>query len=142
MALGNRLRTSKDAIAWSPQRSSQLVTFSLDPGERDEHARSDGYSHRHDSKPPSRARPSAGAGPAFNEEGSYVGRVERDLCWAPHGTQQSAFLKARDGLQTAAPCDSGGTYRESSRNEVRAPLIVVFPVEALIASTAALPLLS
>ena len=36
--------------------------------------------------------PEAALGPALNEQGYFVGRVERDLFWVTDGTYQSAFL--------------------------------------------------
>src|SRR4051794_16934883 len=36
--------------------------------------------------------PRAALGPALNEQGYYVGRVERNLYWVTDGTYQSAFL--------------------------------------------------
>ena len=37
-------------------------------------------------------------GPALNEHGYYVGRVERNLYWVTDGTYQSAFLTTADGV--------------------------------------------
>jgi glyoxylase-like metal-dependent hydrolase (beta-lactamase superfamily II) len=37
-------------------------------------------------------------GPALNEQGYYVGRVEHNLYWVTDGTYQSAFLTTRDGV--------------------------------------------
>jgi glyoxylase-like metal-dependent hydrolase (beta-lactamase superfamily II) len=37
-------------------------------------------------------------GPAVNEQGYYVGRVEGNLYWVTDGTYQSAFLTTRDGV--------------------------------------------
>jgi glyoxylase-like metal-dependent hydrolase (beta-lactamase superfamily II) len=37
-------------------------------------------------------------GPALNEQGYYVGRVERNLYWVTDGVYQSAFLVTRDGV--------------------------------------------
>jgi glyoxylase-like metal-dependent hydrolase (beta-lactamase superfamily II) len=42
--------------------------------------------------------PAASLGPAPNEQGYYVGRVERNLFWVTDGTYQSAFLATRDGV--------------------------------------------
>jgi glyoxylase-like metal-dependent hydrolase (beta-lactamase superfamily II) len=42
--------------------------------------------------------PPASLGPALNEQGYYVGRVERNLFWVTDGTYQSAFLATRDGV--------------------------------------------
>ena len=36
--------------------------------------------------------PASAMGPALNEQGYYVGRVERNLYWVTDGTYQSAFL--------------------------------------------------
>jgi glyoxylase-like metal-dependent hydrolase (beta-lactamase superfamily II) len=42
--------------------------------------------------------PPSALGPALNEQGYYVGRVERDLYWVTDGTYQAAFLTSRDGV--------------------------------------------
>ena len=42
--------------------------------------------------------PRAALGPALNEQGYYVGRVERNLYWVTDGTYQSAFLTTPDGV--------------------------------------------
>jgi glyoxylase-like metal-dependent hydrolase (beta-lactamase superfamily II) len=42
--------------------------------------------------------PEAARGPALNEQGYYVGRVERNLYWITDGTYQSAFLTTSDGV--------------------------------------------
>jgi len=42
--------------------------------------------------------PRSALGPALNEQGFYVGRVERNLYWITDGTYQSAFLTTRDGV--------------------------------------------
>jgi glyoxylase-like metal-dependent hydrolase (beta-lactamase superfamily II) len=42
--------------------------------------------------------PHAALGPALNEQGYYVGRVERNLYWITDGTYQAAFLTTRDGV--------------------------------------------
>jgi hypothetical protein len=49
--------------------------------------------------------PPSALGPALNEQGYYVGRVERNLFWVTDGTYQSAFLVTPDGvtLFDAAP---------------------------------------
>src|SRR6266516_1505067 len=41
--------------------------------------------------------PQSALGPALNEQGYYVGRVERNLYWVTDGTYQSAFLTTADG---------------------------------------------
>src|ERR1700710_621087 len=42
--------------------------------------------------------PKSALGPALNEQGYYVGRVERNLYWVTDGTYQSAFLTTSDGV--------------------------------------------
>ena len=42
--------------------------------------------------------PRAALGPALNEQGYYVGRVERNLYWVTDGVYQSAFLTTGDGV--------------------------------------------
>jgi glyoxylase-like metal-dependent hydrolase (beta-lactamase superfamily II) len=42
--------------------------------------------------------PGSALGPALNDQGYYVGRVERNLYWVTDGTYQSAFLTTSDGV--------------------------------------------
>jgi glyoxylase-like metal-dependent hydrolase (beta-lactamase superfamily II) len=42
--------------------------------------------------------PESAMGPALNEQGYYVGRVERNLYWVTDGVYQSAFLTTSDGV--------------------------------------------
>jgi glyoxylase-like metal-dependent hydrolase (beta-lactamase superfamily II) len=42
--------------------------------------------------------PRSSLGPAINESGYYVGRVERNLYWITDGDYNSAFLTTRDGV--------------------------------------------
>ena len=42
--------------------------------------------------------PRSALGPAVNDQGYYVGRVERNLYWVTDGTYNSAFLTTRDGI--------------------------------------------
>jgi glyoxylase-like metal-dependent hydrolase (beta-lactamase superfamily II) len=42
--------------------------------------------------------PGPALGPALNEQGYYVGRVEGNLYWVTDGTYQSAFLTTADGV--------------------------------------------
>jgi glyoxylase-like metal-dependent hydrolase (beta-lactamase superfamily II) len=42
--------------------------------------------------------PRPAVGPALNEQGYYVGRIERNLYWVTDGTYQSAFLTTSDGV--------------------------------------------
>ena len=49
---------------------------------------------------PARLRPipPSALGPAVNEQGYFVGRVERNLYWVTDSTYQAAFLTTRDGV--------------------------------------------
>jgi glyoxylase-like metal-dependent hydrolase (beta-lactamase superfamily II) len=42
--------------------------------------------------------PPSSLGPALNEQGYHVGRVERNLFWVTDGTYQSAFLATEEGV--------------------------------------------
>ena len=42
--------------------------------------------------------PESAFGPALNEQGFYVGRVERNLYWVTEGVYQAAFLTTSDGV--------------------------------------------
>jgi glyoxylase-like metal-dependent hydrolase (beta-lactamase superfamily II) len=42
--------------------------------------------------------PRSALGPALNDQGYFVGRVERNLYWITDGTYQSAFLTTADGV--------------------------------------------
>jgi glyoxylase-like metal-dependent hydrolase (beta-lactamase superfamily II) len=42
--------------------------------------------------------PRSALGPALNEQGYFVGRVERNLYWVTDGVYQSAFLTTADGV--------------------------------------------
>jgi glyoxylase-like metal-dependent hydrolase (beta-lactamase superfamily II) len=42
--------------------------------------------------------PRSSLGPALNEQGYFVGRVERNLYWVTDGTYQAAFLTSPDGV--------------------------------------------
>src|SRR5258707_7333919 len=42
--------------------------------------------------------PRSAFGPALNDQGYYVGRVDRNLYWVTDGTYQSAFLTTSDGV--------------------------------------------
>jgi glyoxylase-like metal-dependent hydrolase (beta-lactamase superfamily II) len=42
--------------------------------------------------------PRSALGPALNEQGYHVGRVERNLYWVTDGVYNSAFLATRDGV--------------------------------------------
>ena len=53
--------------------------------------------------------PRSALGPALNEQGYYVGRVERNLYWVTDGTYQSAFLTTSDCVVFLDAPPTGGT---------------------------------
>jgi glyoxylase-like metal-dependent hydrolase (beta-lactamase superfamily II) len=58
--------------------------------------------------------PPSAHGPALNEQGYYVGRVERNLFYVTDGVYQSAFLATRDGVVLFdAPPSIGGNLRRA-----------------------------
>jgi glyoxylase-like metal-dependent hydrolase (beta-lactamase superfamily II) len=58
--------------------------------------------------------PQASLGVALNDQGYYVGRVERNLYWVTDGVYQSAFLTTRDGVVLFdAPPSIGGNLRRA-----------------------------
>ena len=58
--------------------------------------------------------PRSALGPALNEQGYYVGRVERNLYYVTDGVYQSAFLTTRDGVVLFdAPPTIGGNLRRA-----------------------------
>ena len=58
--------------------------------------------------------PRASLGPAVNDQGYYVGRVERNLYWVTDGVYQSAFLTTADGVVLFdAPPSIGGNLRRA-----------------------------
>jgi glyoxylase-like metal-dependent hydrolase (beta-lactamase superfamily II) len=58
--------------------------------------------------------PPAALGPALNDQGYYVGRVERNLYWVTDGVYQSAFLTTPDGVVLFdAPPSIGGNLRRA-----------------------------
>jgi glyoxylase-like metal-dependent hydrolase (beta-lactamase superfamily II) len=58
--------------------------------------------------------PRSALGPALNEQGYYVGRVERNLYWVTDGVYNSAFLVTRDGVVLFdAPPSIGGNLRRA-----------------------------
>ena len=42
--------------------------------------------------------PRTSLGPALNDQGYHLGRVERNLYWVTDGTYQAAFLTTPDGV--------------------------------------------
>ncbi len=64
--------------------------------------------------------PPASFGPAVNEQGYYVGRVERNLYWVTDGVYQAAFLTTPDGVvaeHRAQPAASDRRDRTGRRRE-------------------------
>ena len=59
-------------------------------------------------------------GPAINEQGYYVGRVEANLYWITDGTYQSAFLTTSDGVVLFDAPPSIGHNIQRAVNEVAA----------------------
>src|SRR5712672_1539178 len=59
--------------------------------------------------------PPSSLGPALNEQGYHVGRVERNLFWVTDGTYQSAFLATRDG---GVMCDAPPTIGHNLQRAV------------------------
>jgi glyoxylase-like metal-dependent hydrolase (beta-lactamase superfamily II) len=58
--------------------------------------------------------PRSALGPALNDQGYYVGRVERNLYWVTDGVYQSAFLATGDGVVLFdAPPAIGGNLRRA-----------------------------
>ena len=58
--------------------------------------------------------PRSALGPALNDQGYYVGRVQRNLYWVTNGVYQSAFLTSRDGVVLFdAPPSIGGNLRRA-----------------------------
>src|SRR5713101_6337007 len=58
--------------------------------------------------------PLSALGPALNDQGYYVGRVERNLYWVTDGSYQAAFLTTKDGVVLFdAPPSIGGNIRRA-----------------------------
>src|SRR6202042_198292 len=58
--------------------------------------------------------PRSALGPALNEQGYHVGRVERNLYWVTDGVYNSAFLVTRDGVVLFdAPPSIGGNLQRA-----------------------------
>jgi hypothetical protein len=58
--------------------------------------------------------PRSALGPALNDQGYYVGRVERNLYWVTDGSYQSAFLTTKDGVVIFdAPPSIGNNIRRA-----------------------------
>src|SRR5213595_4085881 len=84
--------------------------------------------------------PSSALGPALNEQGYYVGRVERNLYWITDGTYQSAFLTTSDGVVVLdAPPTIGNNIQravdeirsEEHTSELQSPSVISYAVFCL-----------
>src|SRR4030081_1415783 len=64
--------------------------------------------------------PRAALGPALNEQGYYVGRVEQNLYWVTDGTYQSAFLTTSDGVVLLHAPPTIGHSIQRAVNEIAA----------------------
>jgi glyoxylase-like metal-dependent hydrolase (beta-lactamase superfamily II) len=64
--------------------------------------------------------PRSSLGPALNDQGYYVGRVERNLYWVTDGDYHSAFLTTRDGVVLFDAPPSIGHNLQRAVNEIAA----------------------
>jgi glyoxylase-like metal-dependent hydrolase (beta-lactamase superfamily II) len=79
--------------------------------------------------------PQSALGPALNEQGYYVGRVEQNLYWITDGTYQCAFLTTSDGVVLLdAPPAVGIVNTQRAIDEIAAANGVSNKVEYLVYS--------
>src|SRR5207248_1947721 len=78
--------------------------------------------------------PRRALGPALNEQGYYVGRVERNLYWITDGTYQCAFLTTSDGVVLLDAPPTIGNNIQRAIDEIAAANGVTNKVEYLIYS--------
>ena len=78
--------------------------------------------------------PRSALGPALNEQGYYVGRVERNLYWITDGTYQCAFLTTSDGVVLLDAPPTIGNNIQRAIDEIAAANGVSNKVEYLIYS--------
>jgi glyoxylase-like metal-dependent hydrolase (beta-lactamase superfamily II) len=64
--------------------------------------------------------PQASPGPAVNDQGYYVGRIERNLYWVTDGDYHSAFLTTPDGVVLFDAPPSIGHNLQRAVNDVAA----------------------
>ena len=64
--------------------------------------------------------PRSALGPALNDQGYYVGRVERNLYWVTDGDYHSAFLTTRDGVVLFDAPPSIGQNLQRAVNDIAA----------------------
>jgi glyoxylase-like metal-dependent hydrolase (beta-lactamase superfamily II) len=79
-------------------RAAQRTILSMDAPDTTTEAHADTRPGSAEELPDYAPIPRPALGPALNEQGYYVGRVERNLYWVTDGTYQSAFLTTRDGV--------------------------------------------
>jgi glyoxylase-like metal-dependent hydrolase (beta-lactamase superfamily II) len=78
--------------------------------------------------------PGSALGPALNEQGYYVGRVERNLYWITDGTYQCAFLTTSDGVVLLDAPPTIGNNIQRAIDEIAAANGVSNKVEYLVYS--------
>jgi len=78
--------------------------------------------------------PRAALGPALNEQGYYVGRVERNLYYVTDGTYMSAFLTTSDGVVVLDAPPTLGNNIQRAIDEIAADNGVSNKVEYLVYS--------
>ncbi len=76
--------------------------------------------------------PRAALGPALNEQGYYVGRVERNLYYVTDGTYMSAFLTTSDGVVVLDAPPTLGNNIQRAIDEIAAANGVSNKVEYLV----------
>jgi glyoxylase-like metal-dependent hydrolase (beta-lactamase superfamily II) len=87
-ASGNRSGSPERLDKESPMSTPETTTA----------ASSDSSARGADALPDYAPVPRSALGPALNNQGYHVGRVERNLYWVTDGTYQSAFLTTPDGV--------------------------------------------
>jgi glyoxylase-like metal-dependent hydrolase (beta-lactamase superfamily II) len=78
--------------------------------------------------------PQSARGPALNEQGYYVGRVEQNLYWITDGTYQCAFLTTSDGVVLLDAPPTIGNNIQRAIDEIAAANGVSNKVEYLVYS--------
>ena len=74
-----------------------------------------------DTLPDYRRFPPSALGPALNEQGYFVGRVERNPYWVTDGTYQAAFLTTREGVVLFDAPPSIGHNLQRAIDEIASP---------------------
>jgi len=68
--------------------------------------------------------PRPAPGPALNEQGHYVGRVEQNLCWITGGTCRPAFLTSSAGAVLLDAPPTIGTKIQRAAGETDRDLLL------------------